>query len=275
MRFVTSGITAIGSPYFNEKNTGLGNVLFQVASVIGIAKVYGLEPVFPRLKLYTDELKTRFQYDHGSTIFRNITTECTFPLESFQSVYETVHKSYSDAIVKQVNESNNHCIVYGHLESAKYFINSQEEIRTLFDMSDAVRESIDKKYGSILHGPHVCIAMHFRGRPDFQAYPVDSSYYRRAMDYICERVPNPFFLVVTDFPECVDVSMFSERNVPYTFINGNVDYMDIYIMSMCKHNIINVSTFGWWGAFLNKNPEKLVLYDKKYSFEYLNVFIGV
>jgi hypothetical protein len=52
------------------------------------------------------------------------------------------------------------------------------------------------------------------------------------------------------------------------FCENNYDYIDIWIMSVCHHNIICHSTFGWWGAFLNKNENKCVIYPNDYGEKY-------
>jgi hypothetical protein len=76
------------------------------------------------------------------------------------------------------------------------------------------------------------------------------NYYNRAIDIIGR--DKHFIVFSNDIPWCK--SAFTGLNV--TFIENEADYVDLYLMSLCKDNITANSTFSWWGSYLNRNPNK-------------------
>lgn len=86
------------------------------------------------------------------------------------------------------------------------------------------------------------------------------AYYAMGVKMVAEQVGTPHFFVFSD-----DISWAREHlkiDYPVTFIGHNPvekGYEDMRLMSLCRHHIIANSSFSWWGAWLGKNTEKIVI----------------
>lgn len=92
-------------------------------------------------------------------------------------------------------------------------------------------------------------------------------YFKRAIRFIRQKVENPVFVFFCDSDSLTwcenNLSLFGLRTwdtIRFVHWNkGTESYMDMQLMTQCKHAIITFSSFGWWGAYLNQNPEKITI----------------
>lgn len=95
-----------------------------------------------------------------------------------------------------------------------------------------------------------------------------SGYFRRAVRHMKKNIDKPVFFFFCD-PGSVDWCRihpdifglnFSKDEIIFVDCNSGVNsYRDMQLMAMCKHNIITNSSFGWWGSYLNENPDKITI----------------
>lgn len=277
MQILSSTLSPVGSGFFCTTDTGLGNALFQIASIYGISKKLGVRCTFPRVKLYIEALHG-LNYNHGETILRNVPSwgeNIAFDTVSEQFLGDGVeyNKQYNEALIQLIKTSRYNVMIRGHLEDFKYFEDVVDDVREMFSCDPVTSAKVGEKFGSLLKGN--AVAIHFRdySKVNNPFLVIVPDFYKRAIQYIKERVESPHFLVFTDNKGCVDLSILD--GCTYTFIENEVDYMDLYCMSLCKHAIISQSTFSWWACFLNQNPDKIVLYDSKFPYNYLKIFTAI
>ncbi|MCG9603442.1 alpha-1,2-fucosyltransferase, partial [Vibrio sp. Isolate31] len=73
----------------------------------------------------------------------------------------------------------------------------------------------------------------------------------------------PKFFIFSNDLDWVRKNLINEFNAfNFITVEGNENdaaHIDLYLMSIAKHNIIANSSFSWWGAMLNKNENSITI----------------
>ncbi len=155
----------------------------------------------------------------------------------------------------------------GAFQSEKYFKKLRPKLLHDLTLSEPLDEPNRKMLEKIKSSQ--AIAVHIR-RGDYlnKHSPftyLDKDYFLNAMNYVAERIDNPSFFIFSSDMDWVRDNI--KTAYPQTFVDINDEkhgYFDLELMRNCKHNIIANSTFSWWGAWLNPNPDKIVVAPKQW-----------
>jgi hypothetical protein len=158
----------------------------------------------------------------------------------------------------------------GYFQSEKYFIDYQDQIRNDFTFSDIPNEASLKLIDEIAKTNSV--AVHIR-RGDYVSNSLTNqyhgicslNYYLEGIKYLKSKLIDPFFFFFSDDMTWVKQNFSSSLVIHYVEVNDNSNGCnDLRLMSLCRHNVIANSSFSWWGAWLNCNPEKIIIAPRKW-----------
>ncbi len=139
-------------------------------------------------------------------------------------------------------------------------------IREAFQFPD-LEDDKNKEMMKIIQGCNA-VSIHAR-RSDLlflNGHCYKFGFFRRSVKYIKRHVENPVFVFFTDEKsvgwceenEKIFGLNFKKDKVYFVDWNkGENSFRDMQLMAQCKHNIFTESTFGFWGAYLNRNPDKI------------------
>jgi hypothetical protein len=155
--------------------------------------------------------------------------------------------------------------LHGYWQSEHYFRPIQQIIRKEFEFRSTltgINYELKKKISNCNS-----VSIHVRRgdyltNPAAQAYyePTTAYHYQRAVDRIREQDPYPELFVFSDDMDWARTNL--RFDLPTTYIahnQGDRSFIDMQLMAACRHNIMANSSFSWWGAWLNDNPEKIVI----------------
>lgn len=154
----------------------------------------------------------------------------------------------------------------GFYQSERFFKDVEGEVRQAFafDLNKANAES-QTLARQIQENPHA-VSLHVR-RGDYMepkfykryGTVCSQAYFQRAVEMMLAQVPQAHFYIFSDDVEWVQQNLRLPRATVVSCNRGADSWQDMMLMSLCRHNIICNSTFSWWGAWLNANPEKRVI----------------
>lgn len=194
----------------------------------------------------------------------------------FKIIYELLKKFYikiGNIYLENRNENiekqkiKNKKFYMGTWFSEKYFIEIQNDIRNIY-IFPKIEEGKNLEVLKILQNSKETVSLHIR-RGDYLLTSrynnlPETNYYENAINLIKEKIKNPIFIIFSNDIEWCKENLNLEGTYYVDWNKGEDSYRDMQLMSLCNHNIIANSTFSWWGAWLNSNPNKIVIAPKKY-----------
>lgn len=167
----------------------------------------------------------------------------------------------------ELKNATGNIVLDGYWQSYKYFVGYENDIRNGFRFKETLSPIVKKILKEIRHTDSV--ALHVR-RGDYVNTRRTSfigliplSYYKKALEIVIARAVNPVIFIFSDDPGWCRNNLNLKNNIKFISDYGSTTAAEeMMLMSACRHNIIANSTFSWWGAWLNDNPNKIICAPK-------------
>ena len=171
----------------------------------------------------------------------------------------------------EVFETQN-CTFVGYWQSEKYFQGLRDILLKDFYFAYGEKK-LEDLCNKILLGDQY-VSVHIR-RGDYLNNPKvwgalsQSNYYINSICFMKEKIGTPQIVFFSDDIQWVKQKYHYENAIyiEESMFDSYQSWYDMRLMSCCSHNIIANSSFGWWGAWLNKNENKIVIAPAKWTFD--------
>jgi hypothetical protein len=265
---------------------GLGNQMFQYAAGRCLSHLHKTELKLDLAFLNADSKNKYTQRNYGLNVFNidaglanELDLKPFLPLEKGKITralqrklpilyFKVVANESGHSFHKEFYSYPKHVYLNGFWQSEKYFEPVKDIILKEFTLKEKLSNENEELAGKIRNSNSV--SLHIR-RGDYvdnkEAFDFHGScsleYYKEAINYLKNKSTGTSLFVFSD-----DVAWAKDNlkvDVPVHFVDmNNPGYIDMHLMSICKHNIIANSSFSWWAAWLNQNPDKVVVAPVKW-----------
>jgi hypothetical protein len=239
------------------------NQMFQLATLIGVSEKTGHELKLPRENT-NHEFGQFYNLATGKTkhIYMEMQECFEVPDKYFApraEVMGNIQQQYKEPFFnfdKNIFDIPDGTDINGFFQSDKYFRDAESTVRSVFTFKPEIQERAKRELDKIRQDVPL-VSIHVR-RGDYvfnsgNHTVVDLDFYSDVIGKFFSDQPYQFVVFSDDVEWCKNA--FEGGYV----IDINDARTEMCMMSMCDHHIIGNSTFSWWGAWLNPNPQKIVV----------------
>ena len=253
---------------------GLGNQMFQYAYAKALENK-GLEVKIDISAFETYKLHGGYQLDKY-TIDLDVTTKDENDKFYSNSNVLKILKKFRIDFSKKIIEKNllfdNDLLsvkydsyIEGYFQCEDYFSSMRDELIKDFTIKNELSQYSKKIENQILN-KDVSASLHIR-RGDYISDEKSNNihgacsldYYNKAIELMNSKFASISFYIFSDDINWAKKNLDINNAIYIDSEEKRIPHEDIYLMSLCSHNIIANSSFSWWGAWLNQNDNKFVI----------------
>lgn len=231
----------------------LGNQMFQVAALRGIAANKGVNYCFPiHDRVVTDSLGNKLRVDiHNPFTLQNVHPLNIQTIDVGRPTMSEGHFHFNEGLF---NDCPDWVDLQGFFQTEKYFSHVSDMIREMFTFRPEIIDPARQMVDSLNKAP---VALHIR-RGDFlrnsgNHHNLDLQWYANALNKF--DLDGRQVAIFSDDPAWCKQQVLFEDDDTFIISEGNSHYVDLALMSLCTGHIIANSTFSWWGAWLANSQE--------------------
>lgn len=150
--------------------------------------------------------------------------------------------------------------ILGFFQTEKYF--DKNEVKKWYTFRPEVVSAVRDRYKHIDFSKSTGMHLRFGDNKNKVIYVIAPSRYYK---YGLEKVRHKENILI--FSDEIGLAKKHLRKLKskLIFVEGNDDYEDFYLMTLCHDFICSVSTFSWWPAWLNNYEDKIIVCPKEWT----------
>ena len=269
---------------------GLGNQMFMYANALSLSNRFNYKLLIDNTSGFFQNKNKTFGREYGLNIF-NISANLAENTDKYDNYLSHNYKKMLKFLNKYQKKKSfltdpkgigkktfyekidylltNKVYLEGYFESEKYFFDLKSKLIEEFKIKENFIDKNNKYINLLTESNSVSIHIrrnrfvepqYFKNRgtepkKDMRLQDI-INYINKAVSHFENKIDKPkFFIWSNDFS---DLDKIFDKN-KFIFVENNNHIIDFYLFGFAKHFIVSPSSFHWWGAWLNQNPNKICI----------------